>query len=133
MRIGELAQATATRAETIRFYEKIGMLPAPARTEGNYRNYDKSHLARLFFIRRARNLGFTIEQIRTLLGLADDKDMTCDAVDAIARDHLAEVERKIADLDVLRRELEQMIAQCRQGSVAECGIMEAFALQSDRY
>ena len=125
MRIGELAKATATRAETIRFYEKIGMLPEPARTGGNYRDYEQSHLARLFFIRRARELGFTI-------GLSDDKDMACDAVDAVARDHLADVERKIADLAVLRRELEQMIAQCRQGSVAECGIMEAFEPPSDR-
>lgn len=132
MRIGELAKATATRAETIRFYEKIGMLPEPARTGGNYRDYEQSHLARLFFIRRARELGFTIEQIRALLGLSDDKDMACDAVDAVARDHLADVERKIADLAVLRRELEQMIAQCRQGSVAECGIMEAFEPPSDR-
>jgi Cu(I)-responsive transcriptional regulator len=127
MNIGELASATDTKAETIRYYERIGLLPAPPRTTGNYRNYSPLHLGRLTFTRRARELGFSIEQIRTLLDLADQKQQSCDAVDAIAREHLAEVKQKLSDLAALRRELETIIAQCRHGSIAECRILEALA------
>lgn len=82
--IGHLARETATKVETIRFCEKTGLLPAPARTSGNYRAYGTEHLNRLSFIRRARDLGFSIAQIRALLGLADNKEQPCEAVDAIA-------------------------------------------------
>ena len=125
--IGELARATGTTAETIRYYERIGLLPRPPRTEGNQRAYGEAELARLGFVRRARDLGFTLDQARRLLGLADDRDRPCDAVDAIAREHLAEVERRIADLDALRRELSSLITGCRRGVVAECRIVEALA------
>jgi DNA-binding transcriptional MerR regulator len=101
--IGDLAKATGTKVETIRYYERAGLLPVPGRTPGNYRTYGPAHLNRLSFIRRARDLGFTIEQVRELLDLADDRDRPCGAVDAIAREHLAEVERKIADLNALKR------------------------------
>lgn len=127
MTIGELAQAAETKVETIRYYERIGLLPAPPRTGGNYRAYAAAHLGRLSFIRRARDLGFAIEQIRTLLGLADARDQSCAAVDAIARGHLAEVERKLADLSALQRELAALIGQCSHGSIAECRILEALA------
>ena len=113
--------------ETIRYYEHVGLLAAPARTAGNYRAYRAEHLNRLSFIRRARDLGFSIDQVRTLLNLSDQKQRSCEAVDAIAREHLAEVERKIADLTVLRRELKELIDQCRQGTIAECRIVEALA------
>jgi len=103
--IGDLAKATGTKVETIRYYERIGLLGAPARTGGNYRSYSAEHLGRLSFIRRARDLGFSIEQVRTLLDLSDQKERSCSAVDEIARQHLVEVERKIADLTSLRREL----------------------------
>ena len=73
MQIGELARTTATKVETIRFYEKIGLLPEPGRTSGNYRDYGAAHLARLSFIRRARDLGFTLDQVRELLTLSDDR------------------------------------------------------------
>lgn len=125
--IGHLARETATKVETIRFYEKTGLLPAPARTNGNYRAYSTSHLKRLSFIRRARDLGFSIDQIRALLGLADHRDQSCEAVDAIARQHLEAVERKIGDLEALRRELDRMIGQCRHGTVAECRILETLS------
>jgi Cu(I)-responsive transcriptional regulator len=125
--IGDLAKATATKVETIRYYERIGLLPAPARTAGNYRAYGPDHLGRLSFVRRARDLGFSIEQVRELLGLADDRDRSCEAVDAIAHEHLREVERKIADLTALRRELDGLIGQCRRGTVAECRILEALS------
>lgn len=97
------------------------------RTAGNYRAYDRNHLARLSFIRRARDLGFPIEHVRELLGLADDRSRPCEAVDALAREHLAQVERKIADLAALRRELDGLIGQCRRGTIAEYRIIEALS------
>jgi Cu(I)-responsive transcriptional regulator len=127
MNIGELARAVDTKAETIRYYERIGLLPAPPRTPGNYRDYSAGHVSRLAFTRRARDLGFSIDQIRTLLDLADRKEQSCKAVDAIAREHLTEVKRKLADLGALRRELESLIGQCRHGTIAECRILEALA------
>lgn len=125
--IGELAKATATKSETIRYYERIGLLPKPSRTAGNYRSFSTGHLGRLSFVRRARDLGFSIEQVRDLLGLSDQGDRPCEAVDAIARQHLTEVNRKIRDLQALRRELDSLIGQCGQGTVAECRIIEALS------
>ena len=125
--IGHLARATGTKVETIRYYERIGLLPAPARTAGNYRVYSDEHFQRLSFIRRARHLGFSIEQIRDLLGLSDQRDRPCEAVDAIAREHLAAVDRKIADLQALRRELDSLISQCGCGTIADCRIIEALS------
>jgi Cu(I)-responsive transcriptional regulator len=125
--IGAIADLTGTKVETIRYYERMGLLAAPARTSGNYRSYEPSHVARLSFIRRARDLGFSLDQVRELLGLADQKDRSCESVDTIAREHLAEVERKIADLKGLRRELDALISQCRHGTIAECRILDALA------
>ncbi|WP_025031828.1 MerR family transcriptional regulator [Nitratireductor aquibiodomus] len=125
--IGDLAKATETKVVTIRYYERIGLLPEPERTAGNYRSYSASHLGRLSFIRRARDLGFAIEQVRDLLSLSDQRDRPCEAVDAIACEHLAEVERKIADLQALRRELGSIIDQCGCGTIAECRIIEALS------
>jgi DNA-binding transcriptional MerR regulator len=125
--IGDLAHATGTKVETIRYYERTGLLPAPPRTGGNYRAYGRGHLGRLSFIRRARDLGFSIEQVKALLGLADQRERSCEAVDVIARGHLAEVERKLADLVALRRELTALLGQCQHGTVAECRIIEALA------
>ncbi|GLV23851.1 MerR family transcriptional regulator [Sphingobium sp. TomTYG45] len=127
MKIGELAKATATKVETIRYYEQTGLLPPPARTSGNYRSYGADHLARLSFVRRARDLGFSIEQVRALLDLSDDRSRDCATVDRIATEHLREVDRKIADLRALRRELGAVIASCEGGTVAECRILEALA------
>jgi Cu(I)-responsive transcriptional regulator len=125
--IGDLARATGTKIETIRYYERTGLLPPPPRTGGNYRAYGAGHLARLSFVRRARSLGFSLEQVRALLDLAEQRERSCEAVDAIAREHLAEVERKLTDLEALRRELASLIGQCRHGTVAECRILEALA------
>jgi Cu(I)-responsive transcriptional regulator len=127
LRIGDLAAATSIVVETIRYYERIGLLPAPARTGGNYRVYSSAEVLRLSFIRRARALGFPIGQVRELLNLADDRDRPCAAVDAIARTNLAAVERKLADLTALRRELESLVGQCRQGTIAQCRIIEALS------
>jgi len=126
--IGDLARATNTKIETIRYYERIGLLPAPPRTgSGKYRSYSKDHLGRLSFVRRSRDLGFTLDQIRALLALADERDRECTAVDAIAREHLADVERKIAGLTALRRELQELIGHSAHGTVAECRIIEALS------
>ncbi len=125
--IGELGRLTGTKVETIRYYERIGLLAAPGRTTGNYRAYGAEHLSRLSFIRRSRDLGFSLDQVRALLSLSDDRARPCEAVDAIAKEHLAEVERKIADLKALQRELGKMIDQCRHGTVAECLIIESLS------
>ncbi|MTJ83482.1 MAG: helix-turn-helix domain-containing protein [Telmatospirillum sp.] len=127
MTIGELARRTNSKVETIRYYEKIGLLAEPVRTAGNYRSYGQDHLRRLSFVRRSRDLGFSLDQVRALLDLALHRDWSCDAVDAIAKEHLAEVDRKIADLQALRRELDSMIDQCGSGSIAQCRIIEALS------
>ncbi|CUX01999.1 MULTISPECIES: MerR family transcriptional regulator [Rhizobium/Agrobacterium group] len=125
--IGYLAKKTGTKVETIRFYEKNGLLPEPGRTEGNYRAYDHMHLNRLSFIRRARDLGFSLDQVRGLLRLSDDRDQSCKAVDEIANEHRAEVERKIRDLQALKAELDNIIDQCSCGTVADCRIIESLS------
>jgi len=125
--IGELAQATGTKVETIRYYERIGLLQSPARTGGNYRAYARSHLERLSFVRRGRDLGFSLDEVRELLRLSDDREQSCADVDRIARLHLTEVERKLSDLKALRAELRQMVDQCQHGTIAECRIIEALA------
>jgi DNA-binding transcriptional MerR regulator len=127
MKIGDLAKATATKVETVRYYERIALLSPPARTSANYRAYGSAHLARLSFIRRARDLGFTIEAVRELLTLSDHRSQSCQAVDSIARAHLTEVERKIGDLTALRSELDRVVGACRHGTVAECKIIETLA------
>lgn len=127
LKIGDLSKETGTKVETIRYYERVGLLAAPGRTDGNYRAYRAKDLGRLSFIRRARDLGFGLQQVRELLGLSDQKKRSCEAVDVIAREHLAEVDRKIADLKALRRELDSLISQCGCGTIAECRIIEALA------
>ncbi len=89
----------------LRYYEKIDVLSSPARTVANYRDYGSDHLARLSFIRRARNLGFTLKALRELLALSDNKDQSCEAVDDIASRHLAKIDQKMDDLTTLRSEL----------------------------
>ena len=100
-------------------------MPEPARTSSNYRDYGQAELGRLSFIRRSRDLGFSLDQVRALLGLSDDKNCDCAGIDRIANQHLLEVDRKIADLQALRRELKAVIDSCDGGTVAECRIIEA--------
>ncbi len=123
MKIGELARATGVKGETIRFYERIGLLPVPERTEGNYRDYGPSDQERLAFIRNGRRLGFEIADIRSLLGLGDQPEENCGEVGRIATGHLAAVEEKIALLERLRSELRRMISQCKGGRISDCRIM----------
>lgn len=123
--IGSLAKQTGVAVETVRYYEKIGLLPEPVRTAGNYRSYSRSDLQRLGFIRRARDLGFSLDQIRSLLTLADDRHRSCHEVDAIAHAQLKTIEGKIADLQALQQQLDRLIRQCAKGTVADCLILDA--------
>lgn len=125
--IGQMSKATGVKPVTIRFYEKSGLLGKPDRSGANYRAYGEADLARLSFICRSRNLGFSLAQIRALLALSDDKSKECSSVDNLARAHLDEVERKLADLTALRRELRAVISSCSGGNVADCRIIEALA------
>lgn len=126
--IGNLARETGTRVVTIRYYERIGLLPAPRRTAGNYRTYDPRQADRLRFIRRCRELGFTLEQVKELLRLSSQKDQDCREVDRIAASHLAAIEHKIADLTRLADELRRITSQCRGGGViASCPIIDALS------
>jgi len=115
------------KVPTIRYYEEIGLLPKPGRTKSNRRRYDAADLRRLVFIRHAREMGFEIDAIRALLSIQDRPDQSCEAVDAIARARLDEVERRINILLTLKAELERMIAACSRGRVAECRVIEALA------
>ena len=128
--IGDLARQTGTKVETIRWYERDGIMPAPLRTSGGHRLYTQAHRDRLAFIRHARELGFPLEDVRGLLRLADDPERSCDEADAIARSHLAAVRSRIARLQALEAELSRMIAACSRGRMAECHVIEVLADQS---
>lgn len=125
MKIGELARVTGVKAETVRYYERIGLLPAPERTESNYRDYGSRDRECLVFIRNARRLGFEIIDIRSLLSLGNQPEKTCDEVGRIATGHLAAVEEKVALLERLRSELRGMISQCEGGQISDCRIMNS--------
>ena len=125
--IGEAARRSGVKAPTIRYYEQIGLLAAPSRSEGNRRHFDDGDLRRLTFIRHARELGFEIEAIRTLLTLQDDPSQPCATADSIAKARLAEVEQRIRSLTALKAELELMIHGCSHGHVATCRVIEVLA------
>jgi len=125
MKIGQLSKQTDCKIETIRYYEKIGLLPAPSRSEGGYRIYAENHLKRLVFIRRSRELGFTIEEIRTLLRLVDGGAYTCNDIKAIAMEHMDDIRQKISDLKKLEKTLSRVASQCSGDSRPECPIVEA--------
>jgi len=122
--IGRLSREAACNVQTIRYYEQIGLLPAPLRSSGNQRLYDESWTRRLRFIRHARDLGFELDNVRTLLDLADDPSKSCEAVDEVASGQLAQVEQRIHDLQALKRELRRMLKLCQGGTVADCRIIE---------
>ncbi|MGC2658568.1 MAG: helix-turn-helix domain-containing protein [Bryobacteraceae bacterium] len=126
--IGELSAATGVKIVTIRYYEQIKVMPAPLRTEGNYRAYNREHLHRLQFIRRCRGLGFTIDRLRELLDLSTQAGQECARVDRITEHHLQEIERKIADLQTLAGELRRIKNRCSgKGVIADCRILEALS------
>ncbi|CAM3051192.1 MULTISPECIES: MerR family transcriptional regulator [Bacteria] len=127
MKIGEIARLTGLKVETVRFYEAEGLIGAPIRSGGNYRVYNGSHLDRLSFIKRSRDLGFTLDQVRDLLRLADDPRGSCAEVDAIAAVHIHEIDRKLADLAALRTEIVQWGATCDATTIADCRIIDALS------
>jgi Predicted transcriptional regulators len=125
--IGEVSRASGVKVPTIRYYEQIGLLPAPPRTEGGRRTYDRKDLERLTFIRHSRELGFDIDGIKTLLALQDSPDQPCGQADGIARARLADVRQKIASLTALKHELERMVEGCSHGRVETCRVIEILA------
>ncbi|HIJ62130.1 MAG TPA: helix-turn-helix domain-containing protein [Rhodospirillaceae bacterium] len=122
--IGDLAKVSGVKVETVRYYERIGLLAPPERTDAGYRRYQKEAIRHLSFIRRGRGLGFTIDEIRVLLKLAEHPDQACADANRLAVEHLVGVQQKIEDLTRLRDELLR-ISQCEGHVVAECRIIGA--------
>lgn len=120
----ELAQRTGCNLETVRYYEKVGLLPEPPRTASGYRSYDTNHERRLRFVLRARELGFSLDEIRELLRLVDGRDQPCAEARAVAAAHLDDVRAKIADLRRMERVLKEMVAQCAEGTRPDCPLIE---------
>lgn len=125
--IGILSRRTGVNIETIRYYERIGLIPSPPRTDSGRRLYGLEDVRRLTFIRHARDLGFEIAAIKTMLALQEAPDASCEQVCQIASDQLAAVESRIQRLAGLRSELSRMIAGCENGKIASCRIIEALA------
>lgn len=125
MRIGELAAQAGVEVQTVRFYEREGLLAAPPRTASGYRNYGPTHLERMQFVRHCRSLDMPLADIKRLIALSGDKGVSCDEVNAMVQVHLERVRAKRAALDLLERQLAELNAQCESGHrVADCGILE---------
>ena len=123
MKISRAAEASGCHLETIRYYERIGLLPQPDRTGSGYRVYGSADIERLRFIARGRDLGFSLEEIRSLLQLAGDEGLCCVDVDRLARSHLADIRTRLADLQRMASELERVIASCQGGQRGQCTIL----------
>ena len=131
MKIGELAHATQTQAETIRYYEREGLLPSTARTSSNYRMYETSHVQRLSFIRHCRSLDMTLAEIRILLQFKDAPSENCAGVNDLLDAHIGHVAARIRELRALERELKRLREQCVSGNaLAACGILQGLDLAS---
>lgn len=128
IQIGELSRRTGCNIETIRYYERIALLPAPARSAGRYRVYDTADVRRLAFIRPARELGFTLDQVRTLLALsANDGEGACAEVRELAASHLEDVRAKIVDLRAMERVLADAVRRCVAGEAPGCPVIDALS------
>lgn len=121
---GALAARSGCNVETIRYYEQIGILPAPPRSQGGHRLYGHDLIKRLTFVRRSRELGFTLEEIRQLLRLVDGGNYTCAQIETLAHEHARDIRQKIADLKKLKSALETMASHCTGGEVPECPIID---------
>lgn len=128
--IGALSQCTGVNIETIRYYERIGLLPPPPRSEGRHRLYDDHHRRRLAFVRRARALGFSLNDTRDLLGLARGHALTCAEVQALTEQHIADIRGKIRDLRKLDRVLSDLATKCRGTTIPDCPILDALGLRA---
>lgn len=128
MKIGDLAAAADTPVETIRYYEREGLLPPPARTDSNYRSYEAEHLQRLQFIRHCRGLDMSLDEVRVLLRFKDSPHENCGDVNQVLDEHILHVTRRIRELRTLEKELKALRARCGEESEArECGILEGLA------
>jgi len=125
--IGALSEMTGVNIETIRYYEKIGLLPAPRRSEGRHRLYDRDLTRRLQFVRRARELGFSIEEIKALLRLVDQGGLGCREAKRITEHHLADIRSKISDLKRLERVLGRLAKSCEANEMPQCPLLEALS------
>ena len=123
--IGALSERSGVHIETIRYYEKIGVMPKPARSPAGYRVYGHDHTRRLHFVRRGRELGFNLDELRGLLGLVDGHAYTCQEVRQLTIEHLKDMRQKIADLQRLERAMSDMAAQCTGDQIPECPIIDA--------
>lgn len=123
--IGELARTTQTKAVTIRYYEQLGLLPPSKRTAAGYRIYGETERDRLLFVRRSRGLGFSLDDIRELLGFADHREASCASVDAKVAQQLDQVRGRIRDLQALEAELQRLLGCCQGGVIEECRIIES--------
>lgn len=131
MKIGELAQATLCSVETVRYYEREGLLPEANRSSGNYRMYGPAHVERLQFIRHCRSLDMTHDEIRTLLSFRDAPDRQCEEVNTLLDEHIGHVVHRIGELKQLERELRKLRSQCREvRSTRDCAIMQSLARDS---
>ena len=131
MNIGEAAGASGVSAKMIRYYEDIGLVPKPARTESNYRVYGEDEVHILRFVRRARNLGFSIEETSTLLGLWRDKSRASAEVREIAQAHIADLDKRIAELEGMRRTLQHLVHCCSGDNRPDCPILDDLAGETE--
>ena len=125
--IGDLARRTGTKINTIRFYEEIALMPRATRTDSGRRTYDEDDVRRLRFIRNGRELGFSTDELRSLISLSEQPERDCGAAAAIARNHLADVDARIARLLRLREELQQVATTCEGGRMADCRVIDGIA------
>ena len=131
MKIGELGKVTSTQVETIRYYEREGLLPVPARTGGNFRIYDDTHIERLSFIRHCRSLDMTLDEIRILLRFKDAPTENCGDVNALLDAHIGHVAARISELRLLERQLKSLRERCCEGrEAAHCGILKELSQPS---
>lgn len=131
--IGKLAKAAGVRVETVRFYEREGLLPKPPRKLSGYRQYPPDAVERVLFIRRAKKLGFTLKEITELLELRVDPDKSCADVRALATAKIVDVEEKLADLARIKAALERLAKACRgKGPTSECPILDAIEREDGR-
>ena len=125
MKISTVAANSGCNLETIRYYERIGLMPPPERTPKGYRAYSEADVERLRFISRGRGLGFSLQEIRSLLRLAQDPGISCSEVDQLARKHLDDILVRLKDLQRMARELERTIDHCGGGQRGECTILDS--------
>ncbi len=131
MQIGELARASGCQVVTVRYYERVGVLPPPARAANNYRQYGHAHLRRLRFVRRTRELGFSLEEVRKMLELIDGGTYTCEDMRCLAQAHLTDVHARLEDLKRMEATLADLIACCSGGATPDCSMLESLFAEAN--